>query len=170
MLMFVATEVMFFSGLISAFVIGKSNAVGGWPPPGQPRLPIEETAVNTAALLVSAVLLFFANRSFLAGSPKTKKLLGASIALGGFFVLFQGAEWVLLIREGLTLTSGQLGGFFYLLVGSHAVHVFAGFLILLYTYKKLSNDELDRFTFWPAQIFWYFVVGVWPILYWQVYL
>ncbi len=32
MLIFVATEVMFFSGLISAFVIGKSNAIGGWPP------------------------------------------------------------------------------------------------------------------------------------------
>ena len=30
MLMFVATEIMFFSGLISAFVIGKSNAIGGW--------------------------------------------------------------------------------------------------------------------------------------------
>ena len=38
MLIFVATEIMFFSGLISAFVIGKSNAIGGWPPPGQPRL------------------------------------------------------------------------------------------------------------------------------------
>ncbi|MGB5702243.1 MAG: cytochrome c oxidase subunit 3, partial [Polyangiales bacterium] len=55
MLMFVATEIMFFSGLISAFVIGKSNAIGGWPPPGQPRLPVEETALNTAALLASGV-------------------------------------------------------------------------------------------------------------------
>ena len=170
MLIFVATEVMFFSGLISAFVIGKSNAVGGWPPPGQPRLPIEETALNTAALLSSGVLLYFANRAFLNGSSKTKGLLAASIALGGFFVLFQGAEWVALIGEGLTLTSGQLGGFFYLLVGAHAVHVFAGFLILLYTYRQLAAGDLDRFTFWPAQIFWYFVVGVWPILYWQVYL
>jgi cytochrome c oxidase subunit 3 len=170
MLIFVATEVMFFSGLISAFVIGKSNAVGGWPPPGQPRLPIEETALNTAALLASGVLLYFANRAFLSDSSKTKGLLAASIALGGFFVLFQGAEWVALIGEGLTLTSGQLGGFFYLLVGAHAVHVFAGFLILLYTYRQLASGDLDRFTFWPAQIFWYFVVGVWPILYWQVYL
>jgi len=170
MLIFVATEVMFFSGLISAFVIGKSNAVGGWPPPGQPRLPVEETAFNTAALLASGILLFLANRAFLQGSPKTKKLLGASIALGGVFVVFQGAEWVALIREGLTLTSSQLGGFFYLLVGTHALHVAAGFFILLYTYNKLSHGDLDRFTFWPAQIFWYFVVGVWPILYWQVYL
>ena len=170
MLMFVATEVMFFSGLISAFVIGKSNAIGGWPPPGQPRLPIEETALNTAALLASGVLLYCANRAFLKDSPKTKGLLAGSIALGGFFVLFQGAEWVALIGEGLTLTSGQLGGFFYLLVGSHALHVVVGFLILLYTYRRLIAGNLDRFTFWPAQIFWYFVVGVWPVLYWQVYL
>ena len=170
MLIFVATEIMFFSGLISAFVIGKSNAIGGWPPPGQPRLPIEETALNTVALLASGVVLYFANRAFKKGAPNTKRLLGVSIALGGFFVLFQGAEWVALIGQGLTLTSGQLGGFFYLLVGAHALHVVAGFIILLYTYRRLSHDELDRFTFWPAQIFWYFVVGVWPVLYWQVYL
>jgi cytochrome c oxidase subunit 3 len=170
MLIFVGTEVMFFSGLISAFVIGKSNAVGGWPPPGQPRLPIEETALNTVALLASGVALYFANRAFKSDSPNTARLLLLSIVLGGFFVLFQGAEWVALIGEGLTLTSGQLGGFFYLLVGTHALHVAVGFVILLYTYRRLSHGDLDRFTFWPAQIFWYFVVGVWPILYWQVYL
>ena len=170
MLIFVATEVMFFSGLISAFVIGKSNAIGGWPPPGQPRLPVEETALNTAALVASGVALYFANRAFKRGEPRTKPLLLIAIALGGFFVVFQGAEWVALIREGLTVTSSQLGGFFYLLVGTHALHVIAGFAILLYTYRKLAQDDLDRFAFWPAQIFWYFVVGVWPILYWQVYL
>ena len=170
MLLFVATEVMFFSGLISAFVIGKSNAIGGWPPPGQPRLPIEETALNTVALLASGVALYFANRAFKERSPNTRRWLFAAIALGGFFVLFQGAEWVALIGEGLTITSGQLGGFFYLLVGTHALHVAAGFAILLYTYRRLSQGELDRFTFWPAQIFWYFVVGVWPVLYWLVYL
>ncbi len=170
MLIFVAAEVMFFSGLISAFVIAKSNAIGGWPPPDQPRLPIEATAINTAALLASGVCLFFANRAFRARSESTKKWLLASIGLGGFFVVFQGAEWVALIREGLTLTSSQLGGFFYLIVGTHALHVAAGFAILLVTYRKLVAGDLSRYAFWPAQIFWYFVVGVWPILYWQVYL
>lgn len=170
MMIFVATEVMFFSGLISAFVIGKSNAIGGWPPPGQPRLPVEETAFNTAALLASGVCLFLANRAFLEGKARAKGLLLATILLGGFFVVFQGAEWVALIGEGLTLTSGQLGGFFYLIVGTHALHVIAGFAILLYTYRRLLQGDLSRFAFWPAQIFWYFVVGVWPLLYWLVYL
>ena len=52
MLVFIFTEVMFFAGLISAHTIVRSQTAGQmWPPYGQPRLPIEETAVNTAALL-----------------------------------------------------------------------------------------------------------------------
>ena len=170
MLMFVATEIMFFAGLISAFVIGKSNAIGGWPPPGQPRLPIEATAFNTGVLLASGVVLFFANRAFLQGKPRARRLLLASILLGGFFVLFQGGEWVALIHEGLTLTSGQLGAFFYLLVGTHAAHAVVALAILIFTYRRLREDNLSRFVFWPAQIFWYFVVGIWPVLYVLVYL
>lgn len=170
MLIFVASEMMFFSGLISAFVIGKSNAVGGWPPPGQPRLPVEATAVNSLVLLASGVLLFFANRAFLNRSPRTKTLLLSSIVLGSTFVLVQGAEWVALIHEGLTLTSSQLGGFFYLLVGTHALHALVAVTILVITYRKLLKGTLSRFAFWPAQIFWYFVVGVWPVLYVLVYL
>ena len=170
MLIFVATEMMFFSGLISAFVIGKSNAIGGWPPPGQPRLPIEATAFNTGVLLASGVVLFFANRAFVQRNARAKRLLLVSILLGAFFVLFQGGEWVALIHEGLTLTSGQLGGFFYLLVGTHAIHAVAALAILIYTYGKLRQGELSRFAFWPAQIFWYFVVGIWPVLYYLVYL
>ena len=42
--------------------------------------------------------------------------------LGAFFVVFQGAEWLALIGQGLTLTSSALGSFFYLIVGSHGLH------------------------------------------------
>ena len=42
--------------------------------------------------------------------------------LGAFFVLFQGVEWVALLREGLTLTSSTHGAFFYLIIGTHALH------------------------------------------------
>src|SRR2546426_12466030 len=63
MALFVFTEVMLFTGFISAFVIVQSGApLGSWPPPGQPRLPIERTAVNTLALLASGAALFVAGR------------------------------------------------------------------------------------------------------------
>ncbi|MGD2047222.1 MAG: cytochrome c oxidase subunit 3, partial [Gemmatimonadota bacterium] len=61
MLIFIFTEIMFFAGLISAHSIVRSQAAGQmWPPYGQPRLPVQETAVNTAALLASGIVLVIA--------------------------------------------------------------------------------------------------------------
>ena len=45
-------------------MILKRGAVGAWPPPGQPRLPLEETAINTLALLASGLMLWRARRAF----------------------------------------------------------------------------------------------------------
>ena len=63
MLIFVATEAMFFTALISAFVIIKAG-VDLWSPPPGVRLPVIATACNTALLLLSAVLLHQAGGVF----------------------------------------------------------------------------------------------------------
>ena len=169
MLIFVITEAMLFAGLISAFMITRASAVI-WPPPGQPRLPVEETALNTAALLLSGVLLVFAGRAFKREPRSARRPLLLSILLGAFFVVFQGYEWAGLIREGLTLTSSTHGGFFYLIVGLHALHAVAALALLGTVWLRLMRGRLVRSTFGSAQVLWYFVVGVWPILYLRVYL
>lgn len=169
-LMFVIIEAMLFAGLISAFLIVKTSALGAWPPPGQPRLPVGETALNTVALLMSGALLFVANRMFRADPARAKLPLLGAILLGAFFVTFQGIEWAALLREGLTLTSSTHGSFFYLIVGMHALHAVAALVVLSYVWLLLHRARLNRSLFHGAQIFWYFVVGLWPILYAQVYL
>ena len=169
-LMFVICEIMLFAGMISAFMIVRTQALGQWPPPGQPRLPIEETAFNTAALLLSGILLYRAHRSFTENYESAKLPLLASILLGAFFVCFQGFEWLALIGEGLTLTSSTHGSFFYLIVGMHALHAVAALVALGWVWLRLMRGRLEPSTFHGAQVFWYFVVGVWPFLYWRVYL
>jgi heme/copper-type cytochrome/quinol oxidase subunit 3 len=169
MLIFVFMEVMFFAGLISAFAIIRSRAPL-WPPPDQPRLPLEETAFNTAALLLSGVLLYVARRTFQRDHRRAGTPLLISILLGAFFVVFQGVEWVALIGEGLTLTSSNLGSFFYLIVGLHGLHAVAALLLLAYTWRLLRRGWLVSSRLAAAEVFWYFVVGVWPILYLTVYL
>ena len=171
MAVFVVTEIMFFAGLISAYLIAKGAATSGWPPPGQPRLPVEETALNSCALIASGVLLFLAGRAFgKEQQTRTHWLYVASMVLGTAFVGLQGAEWVALIREGLTLTTSTHGSFFYLLVGLHALHAVAALMALVWAYARLRRGTLERSQLWTAQIFWYFVVLVWPVLYYQVYL
>ncbi len=168
---FILTEVMFFAGLMSAYAVVKAGAPGGiWPPPGQPRLPIWETGINTGALLLSAVALWYAGKKFRENPELALRPYQAAMALGLFFVAFQGSEWVQLLGNGLTLTSSTYGAFFYLIVGTHALHVLAGVGALVYVYRLLTSGMLSRHTLTAMQMFWYFVVGLWPVLYWQVYL
>ena len=169
MLIFVLTEVMLFAGLISAFLILRASAAGVWPPPGQPRLPFEETAINTVALLVSGFMVWRARRAFDESPARAKRPLAIAMALGAFFVLFQGYEWVMMIGQGLTLQSSNHGSFFYLIVGLHAAHVVAGLSALSWAWWRLRGGFLASSTFAAAQVFWFFVVGLWPILYFLIY-
>jgi heme/copper-type cytochrome/quinol oxidase subunit 3 len=160
---------MFFAGLVSAFTIVKSTAVV-WPPVGQPRLPFAETAINTAALLASAVVLRVAAKRYKDDPWAAERPFLATMLLGIAFVALQGREWVALLAQGLTLTSSTLGSFFYLIVGAHGLHAIAGILLLMYAWWRLRRGQLSDAAFLAIQIFWYFVVGLWPILYWRVYL
>jgi cytochrome c oxidase subunit 3 len=169
-IIFVVAEIMMFAGLISGLAIIKAGSVGPWPPPDQPRLPIEATAFNTAMLLASGGVLFLAQRAYKRQPISAKTPLGIAIGLGAFFVVFQGVEWVRLIGEGLTITSGSLGAFFYLIVGMHALHAVAAIIAMGVMWLRLVRMNLSGGAFQAARIFWYFVVGLWPILYIQVYL
>ena len=171
MLIFIFTEVMFFAGLISAHAIVRSQVAGQlWPPYGQPRLPVEETAVNTLALLVSGIVLVFAWFAFRRDANGARIPLLLSILLGTTFVGFQGVEWLALLGEGLTIQSSAYGGFFYLIVGTHALHAICALMALVWAFYKLDREELTGSQLATVSAFWYFVVLVWPILYLKVYL
>lgn len=169
-MIFVAAEVMFFAALISAHTIARSTALGGvWPPPGQPRLPVERTAFNTTLLLLSGVLLWLSNRNLDWAPQRARRYLEGAIALGIGFVSLQGVEWVGLLREGLTLQSSSLGAFFYLIVGAHALHAVAAISALAWVYAWMRRKRQMPAAFAATQVFWYFVVLVWPVIYLRVY-
>jgi cytochrome c oxidase subunit 3 len=168
MLIFVFTEIMLFAGFISAFTIVRSGAMA-WPPPGQPRLPMEETAINTAALLASGAALVIAHRVYQRNPNRARWPLLASIVLGAAFVAFQGVEWVGMLRAGLTFTSSVLGSFFYTIIGLHALHAAVALALLVRAWLQLNQGRLQPGLFVATQILWYFVVGVWPFIYLRVY-
>ena len=168
MLIFVVVEVMTFAGFISAFSIAKAQ-YDVWPPPNQPRLPVGMTAFNTVALIASGVLLYWAGKKFAESQKSAQLWILLSVLLGSLFVLFQGYEWVQLLGEGLTMQSSQYGSFFYMIVGVHALHAIAAIAILGVLYLRGLKGTLTADVLWAGQIFWYFVVGIWPVLYLLVY-
>jgi cytochrome c oxidase subunit 3 len=171
MIIFVAAEVMFFAALMSAHTIARATVLGGvWPPPGQPRLPVERTAFNTAILLLSGALLLVANRRARESQQEAQPYVAGAIIAGIAFVLLQGVEWVRLLREGLTMTSSSHGAFFYLIVGAHALHAVVAIVALAAVYFPMRRGMLSPSRFAATQVFWYFVVLLWPIIYLRVYL
>ena len=137
MVLFVITEVMFFAGLISAYMIIRAGTTE-WPPWGQPRLPVMVTAVNTLILLSSALTMYLSQRFISQNLANTKRLLGLTVLLGMTFVTIQGYEWQELIRFGLTIVSSPYGGLFYLIIGAHAVHITAALLYLIKFYFRID--------------------------------
>ena len=171
MIIFVSCEIMFFAGMISAHMITRANAVDGiWPPPGSPILPVVETGMNTGFLFLSGILLHLGHRSFAENERKTRWYLLGSVFFGYLFVGLQGQEWVALIEAGLTFTSSTHGSFFYFVVGTHGLHAVCALIFMSYMLVLHFWGRLQVTTFWSAEVFWYFVVGIWPIIYWQVYL
>ena len=171
MAIFIFTEVMLFAGFFSAFVIvRKAVPEGAWPPPDQPQLPFERTAFNTLALLLSGVALFVAGRRFRRqGAAASQPWMAAAMLLGTLFVALQGGEWVALLGQGLTLTSSQLGSFFYVIIGTHALHCLVAIFALGVAWQRMMARKLTESRLIAVEMFWYFVVLVWPALYLLVY-
>ena len=177
-LVFVVFEAMMFAGMVSVFLLTRAATTGAWPPAGQPWFPPQETAINTAALLVSGVLVFMAARAWEKREARVGPLILAAITLGTFFVFFQGVVWLALIRQGLALTSSPPGIFFCFTVGLHGANALGALIFMGFAWlrlKPLRDDEESRgslgsSTFSAARILWYFVVGVWPLLYLCLYL
>ena len=170
---FIATEVMFFAGLISAFIILKAGA-SSWPPADQPRLPIEVTALNTVFLLISGYTVYRAGRAVRRNYVLSLNMwLLTTGLLGALFLGIQGFEWTRLVGYGLTLSSSVYGATFYALIGAHGLHVLIAIVSLLFVLSRAWRRRYSTESHTGVrlcQIYWLFVVGMWPVLYVLVYL
>ena len=169
-ILFIATELMFFAALVSAFIVIKASASSQWAPPLGAMLPKEVTLINAFILLMSGLFMFLSARAFQNSDvSRCKAYFKQAIFLALVFVGVQGFEWVRLLSHGMTISSGIFGACFYLIVGAHAIHAFSGAIGLTVMYYWLNREALSTDGLWAMQIFWTFVVAVWPILYWLVY-
>lgn len=171
-LIFIGTEVMFFVALFSAYLVIRSKT-GNWVPPNDILLPIATTGINTLALLISGVLLYLTQKEYaLTNTPSSKSsfMFLSAIGLGVWFVGVQGYEWIQLVRLGLTINSGIFGACFFLIIGCHGIHALFAIGTMSWFYKDFSRGELATSSLKAMMIFWSFVVGIWPIIYWLVYI
>ncbi len=168
--MVIIVEMMFFGGLISAFILAKSGKIE-WPPAGQPRLPFVVTFANMLVLLASAFTMWLYLKSLYKGQLKLQ-LLKLTILLGSVFYVVQAYEWIRILIFGMHTGRGLFTSFFYTIIALHGLHVLIGLLLLIWALKRVKNQQLDQQKSFGLTVglFWFFVVALWPVLYNLIYI
>lgn len=173
MVLFIASEVMFFGGLFGAYFTIRGAATQ-WPPPDTPHLSAPYAAILTTILVASSVTMQFGVWAIRKNNQRRLVLwLAVSLLLGAIFLCMQALEYANLIEEGLTLSSGVYGSTFYTLTGFHGAHVAGGAaFILIVLLRARSGQFTARYhdTVEMASYYWHFVDVVWLGLFSTIYL
>jgi heme/copper-type cytochrome/quinol oxidase subunit 3 len=181
MWVFLASEVMFFTGLIGSYIILRFGASGAWAPPGE-VLAINITALNTFILICSSVSMV---KAFAAAEEDdlggVRLWLAVTLLLGIVFLGIQAYEYRELIHHGFMPTCGEelaaavpncnlYGSTFYTMTGFHGFHVFLGVCCLAFTTVKAFRGRFNLPGVENMGLYWHFVDLVWIILFTIVYL
>ncbi|HLX97632.1 MAG TPA: cytochrome c oxidase subunit 3 [Roseiarcus sp.] len=184
MILFIASEVMFFVAWFWAFFWSSLNPAdpqttgllafsgGMWPPKGTEVMdPLKLPLMNTFVLLTSSAAVNVAHDYLREGNrPKFKNFLALGIALGVLFVFTQAYEY---IHAPFDFKNTIYGATFFMATGFHGAHVIIGVIFLS---TCLLRAWLGQFTprhhvgFQFAAWYWHFVDVVWLFLFSCIYL
>ena len=173
MVLFIASEVMFFGGLFGAYFTLRT-AAPEWPPPGTPPLADWYALALTAVLVSSSVTMQLGVFAIRKGDQRALvRWLAISLLLGVTFLAGQANEYHTLFGERLTLSSGVFGSTFFTLTGFHGAHVAGGAaFILVVLLRARSGQFTSRYhdTVEMCSYYWHFVDVVWLGLVSTIYL
>ena len=170
MVLFVASEAMFFGAFFAGYFTIKDNAKV-WPPPGIPHLKIDIATILTIILVASSLVIQLSLRSIRNGDERRARLLlGITIALGITFLLLQLYDYSQL---GFGVKDGTFGTLFYVMTGIHMAHVFGGVVFLALVFSQAMGGALthsNHDSLAAGAIYWDFVDVVWLLLFTTFYL
>ncbi|AWC25062.1 cytochrome c oxidase subunit 3 [Aminobacter sp. P9b] len=185
MIMFIASEVMFFVAWFWAFFdaslfpgeatqqVMRAEFTGGvWPPKGIEILdPFHLPLYNTIILLLSGTAVTWAHHALLHGDRKgLVNGLAITVALGILFSFVQAYEY---IHAPFAFKDSIYGATFFMATGFHGFHVIIGTIFLLVCLFRAMGGAFtpkQHFGFEAAAWYWHFVDVVWLFLFASIYI
>lgn len=170
-LLFLASEFVFFVFLIVAYIYSRPSEISG--PTAQSSLVPWKTGIYTVLLLSSSATIFFAERSLEHDRKRFALWMSATVLLGSAFLFGEMREYAGLLHKDITISRNLFGSTYFTLTGFHAIHVTLGLLMLITVFGLVMADKLGhkRHTaFRAVSYYWHFVDIVWVMVFSVVYL
>jgi cytochrome c oxidase subunit III len=193
MIMFIASEVMFFVAwfwmFFDAAIFTESRALStipevaeawkNWPPEGVETFdPFHLPLMNTLILLLSGTTVTWAHHAIQQGDRKSAiQGLAVTVALGLAFTALQVIEYSHAefafgsTKDGVT-AAGLYGSSFFMATGFHGAHVVIGTIFLAVCLIRALRGHFTpqkHFGFEAAAWYWHFVDVVWLFLFAFIY-
>jgi len=168
----VASIVMLFTALVSAYIVRASGE--DWRPLAIPRA----LWLSTTLIALSSITLEFARQALRQqhNAGYVRWLAGTAV-LGLGFLGSQLMAWREFVRQGVYISTNPHSSFFYLLTGTHGVHLLGGILALSFLVVRTRKPratvggELRRAAAAHATaIYWHFLDGLWICLFLLLFL
>jgi cytochrome c oxidase subunit 3 len=183
MIMFIASEVMFFVAWFWAFfdaslfpnegvqVLRQEYTGGQWPPAGLEVLdPLHLPLYNTVILLLSGTTVTWAHHALIHDDRKGLIWgLTLTVLLGAIFSAVQIYEYTV---APFNFSGSLYGATFFMATGFHGFHVFVGTVFLLVCLLRALAGHFtpkQHFGFEAAAWYWHFVDVVWLFLFFCIY-
>ncbi|MEM8540051.1 MAG: cytochrome c oxidase subunit 3 [Pseudomonadota bacterium] len=184
MIMFIASEVMFFvawfwavfdASLFFDESIQEARMAytgGAWPPAGMEVLdPLHLPLYNTLLLLLSGTTITWAHHALLIDDRDGLKWgLALTIFLGVIFTGVQAYEYG---HAPYTFSDSLYGATFFMATGFHGFHVIVGTIFLVVCLFRAMAGHFtpkQHFGFEAAAWYWHFVDVVWLFLFFVIYI
>jgi cytochrome c oxidase subunit 3 len=187
MWLFLMTEILFFGGMFTAYIVYRALHFASFEA-GSHLLLVQFGATNTAVLIVSSLTMALAIRSAQTGESKnvTIAYLVATWILGAAFIgiklyfewyhdwqegLIPGLKWSL--ENGHTPGVEQFFCFYFFMTGLHAIHMVVGLGLLAVLIWMTARNRFSSQYYAPLEIsglYWHFVDIVWIFLFPLLYL
>jgi len=165
-----ASELMFFSGLFAAYFTLRATAKGPWPPEGV-ELNARVAGLFTLALVASSGTVQLAVRALVKGDrARFRRWLIVTMVLAMVFLGNQAREWA---TATFKTSSNTFGSAFYVMTGFHGLHVLGGVVAMLVLVARASSPRFGAADAPAAEVvsyYWHFVDVVWIALYATLFL
>lgn len=160
--LFLASEVMLFGALFSAYALLRVSAVE-WPASGRAILGAGTVLINTFALVLASAAVWDARRRAIAGGKAPHVALLVSSAFALLFIVIKATEYSSKLAAGLLPSSSMFLALFYTLTAFHALHVIGGMIANLWVVRSVRMLDLTmiRGRIRAIALYWLFVDVVW---------
>jgi len=160
MVLFVASEAMFFAAFFAVYAIAYSSA-RICPPKGIAVPSLAVPSVATAVIAVSSLSMQLGVGAIRRGDTRAlNRWMGATLVLGVAFVALQLAGYS---QVDFGISSGIFGSLFYVMTGVALAHVAGGVVFLVMVITRSVTGQVTPVRHESAEaaaIYWHFVVVV----------